>query len=199
MDYSDEALVSSVSKVMFQDCAAPHVRGEDGERAVCLSAAAISIGAVTYVTRADPVMRKGGGEEGSTSGVLVGDNCCWQGLFAVLLRELTEEREKGEVRVVIVGGGSLARACSYALRRLPPSLVSVPPLLLLSSGGDALENTLYREHFLPMLGADARDVTRDAAGTARPRVVVINAQVWRGDLRRSGWTKGDGSRGGGGS
>jgi len=76
-------------------------------------------------------MRRGG--EG---GVLMGDNCCWQGLFAVLLRELAEEREKGELRVVIVGGGSLARACSYVLRRLPPGLVSVPAHVSSSSSYD---------------------------------------------------------------
>jgi len=211
VDFGDEDLVERVSHALFA-AAAADAAGEDGEWGVSLSGAAICIGAVTSVTRADPVMRSGAASA-SASGVLVGDNCCWQGLLAVLMRALAAERDAGEVRVVIVGGGSLARASCYALRRLPLHLMCAPPLLMATSvaagsggrgggggssgdGGqrqgeraekqnaatadtDPMAQFLHSCHVVASLDGVLPTPAADAADTALPRVVVINAQVSR--------------------
>ena len=126
-----------------------------------LSAAAVAIGAVTCVSRADGVL--GGG-------LLLGDNCLWKGVRDVL----TAQDFPSSVRVVILGNGSLARACCYALLRLPSHTLDGPPFLfapdaggseLLSASCQTITSLVESSSALHSLGS----------ATQAPRLLLVNA------------------------
>jgi len=180
IDPTDEWLVAMVHDIMSQGCNGDEeqegstekiTRGEEERKAeasarqvgACvLSAAAVAIGAVTCVSRADGVL--GGG-------LLHGDNCLWQGVRDVLLAQ----DFSSSVRVVILGNGSLACACCYALLRLPSHSLDGPPFLLAPNAGGS---ELLSESCQIITSLDELSLALPSLGsTTHPssRLLLINA------------------------
>ena len=183
-DPNDEELVSTAYGLMAQgDVRKKSDRGDGGQEnedkdrvgarevgSCSLTSAAIAIGAVTCVTRTDAVF--GGG-------LLHGDNCVWKGVYDVIARQDFPE----DVQAVVVGDGSLARACCYALYRLPLSTMRGPPILISSSaesGGTRLvgKDGLLSDcsQIVAALNESSLNCSLSAeASKTRLRLVIINA------------------------